>query len=52
MDWKTCGRVGVLAATYCLENKGPQGHTYSIPEFIARYRMNFEDEGCLDLLLK
>jgi adenosine kinase len=52
LDWKTCGRMGALAATYCLENTGPQGHHYTIPEFIARYRRNFDDEGKLDILLK
>ena len=52
LDLKTCGRMGVLAATYCLENQGPQGHSYTIQEFIARFRSYFDDEGCLDLLLK
>jgi adenosine kinase len=51
LDWLTCGRVGVLAASYCLEQSGPQGQTYSPAEFIARYRRFFDDDGRLDVLL-
>jgi len=51
LDWLTCGRVGVLAATYCLEQSGPQSHTYSPAEFVARYRRHFDDSGKLDRLL-
>jgi adenosine kinase len=51
LDWKTCGRVGVLAATYCLENQGPQGHHYTPAEFVARFRRYFDDEGRLNILL-
>lgn len=36
---ETCGRVGALAATYCLENPGSQGHTFDLPAFGARYRL-------------
>jgi len=50
LDWMTCGRVGALAATYCLENRGPQGHSYSPSDFITRYRGYFDDEGRLDVL--
>jgi adenosine kinase len=52
LDWQTCGRMGALAATYCLENTGPQGHQYTVQEFITRYRRNFDDEGKLDILLR
>ncbi len=51
MDWETCGRVGALAAVYCLEAKGPQEHSYTLPEFVARYRENFDDQGKLDVFL-
>lgn len=51
MDWETCGRVGVLAATYCLENQGPQGHHYTPSEFVSRFRRHFDDDGMLDTLL-
>jgi adenosine kinase len=46
-----CGRMGALAATYCLESSGPQGHWYTTAEFIRRFRENFDDEGQLDTLL-
>jgi adenosine kinase len=51
MDWRTCGELGSLAATYCLENDGPQGHAFEIDEFLARYREHYQDEGRLDALI-
>jgi adenosine kinase len=51
LDWLTCGQMGVLAATFCLEQHGPQGHNYTPAEFIARYRRNYDDKGKLDVLL-
>lgn len=51
LDWMTCGQMGALAATYCLEQKGTVNHVYSLPEFIARYREHFDDGGKLDALL-
>jgi len=51
LDWQTCGQMGTLAATYCMENRGTQNHTYSREEFIQRYRENFDDQGALDFLL-
>ncbi len=50
MELITCGRMGALAATYCLERRGPQGHTYSVQEFLARYQQIFGDSGKLDFL--
>jgi adenosine kinase len=50
-DWELCGRVGALAASYCLEHKGPQSHSYTREEFIKRFRMHFSDDGRLDSLL-
>ena len=50
-DWQTCGQMGALAATYCLEQEGPQGHYYTLPEFVARYRQHFDDQGLLDILI-
>jgi len=47
-----CGKVGALAAVYCLEQQGPQGHRYTIAEFIERFRTHFDDGGSLDELLK
>lgn len=51
LDWETCGRMGALAATYCLENRGTQAHHYTPQEFIARFRAHFDDQGRLDVLL-
>jgi adenosine kinase len=45
-----CGQLGVLAATYCLESLGPQGHYYDLPSFIQRFREHFDDDGELDQL--
>jgi adenosine kinase len=50
-DWQTCGQMGALAATYCLEQEGPQGHCYTPAEFVARYRKHFNDQGLLDALI-
>ena len=44
---ETCGRVGALAATYCLEHPGSQGHTFDLPTFLSRYRQVFGE--ALDL---
>ena len=46
-DLITCGKLGALAATYCLEQASPQGHTFTLEEFTERYR-NFYAE---DLIL-
>jgi adenosine kinase len=50
-DWEICGKMGALAATYCLEAKGTQEHLYSLAEYIARFREHFEDGGVLDGLV-
>jgi adenosine kinase len=50
-DWDTCGHMGALTATYCLESDGPQGQSYTPAEYVARYRENFDDNGLLDALL-
>jgi adenosine kinase len=49
--WDLCGRVGALAATYCLEQSGTQNHHYTRAEFVARFRQHFDDGGLLDELL-
>lgn len=51
LDFTTCAQMGVLSATYCLEQRGPQGHHFSIPEFVSRFRLNFNDQGKLNQLL-
>lgn len=50
-DLGTCGRMGALAATYCLEQDGPQGHRFTPAEFVARSRRHYDDGGILDALL-
>jgi adenosine kinase len=42
-SWETTGRLGSLAATYTLESYGTQNHSYTLEEFVARYRENFGD---------
>ena len=51
LDWETCGQMGVLAATYCLETRGPQEHSYTPAAFVARFRQHFDDHGALNVLL-
>ena len=51
LDWQTCGRMGSLAATYCLENEGPQGFHFTVQEFIDRYDQFYENDDKLDILL-
>jgi len=50
-DWMLCGKVGSLAAVYCLEQKGPQNHQYTRNEFVTRFREHFDDEGRMTVLL-
>ncbi len=50
-DWKLCGEIGALAAVYCLEQKGPQSHSYTCAEFVKRFREHFDDHSKLDELL-
>jgi adenosine kinase len=47
-----CGQMGTLAATYCLEQHGGQGHHFTRQEFISRFRQNFDDGGQLDCMLE
>lgn len=48
---KVCAEVGSLCATYVLENVGTQNHHFKIPEFVERFRTQYDDEGLLDTLL-
>jgi adenosine kinase len=50
--WEVTGRLGSLAATYCLEKMGTMSHHYTLPEFATRYRENFGDAPELEDLLK
>jgi adenosine kinase len=42
-SWETTGRIAALAATYVLEQHGTQDHSYSLAEFVTRYRQVFGD---------
>jgi adenosine kinase len=48
----TCARMGSLAAAYCLEQRGPQGHTYTRVDFMERYRRLFDDGDQLESAFK
>ncbi len=50
-SWETTGRIGALAATYVLEHLGTQNHSYTIPEFVARYRETLGDAPELEDML-
>jgi adenosine kinase len=45
LPWDVTGRMASLAATYVLENHGPQNHRYTREEFIQRYRTHFGDDA-------
>lgn len=47
-----CAQMGALAATYSLEEMGPQNHCYKMQDFVTRFRTMFEDDGELDVLLQ
>jgi len=36
LPWPVAGRLGSVAAAYALEQAGPQSHSYSMAEFVAR----------------
>ncbi len=50
--WEVTGRLGALAATYCLEQAGTMKHRYTLPEFVARYRESYGDAPELDDLVR
>lgn len=49
--WMLCGQLGSVAAAYVLEHNGTQNHTYTLPDFVERFRTAFNDEGALDAWL-
>lgn len=49
--WEVCGRMGALAATYCLEEVGTQNHHYTRAEFLARYREAFGKDSIVEKIL-
>lgn len=50
LDLQTCGKMGALAATFCIESKGTQGHSFDLMTFIQRYREQYNDSYALDTL--
>lgn len=51
-DLVLCAQMGALAATYSLEEVGPQNHCYMMNDFIKRFRTIFDDQGTLDVLMQ
>lgn len=45
-----CAQLGAVSASYCLEFDGPQGHQFTLPEFLDRFRDNFGDADEVDNL--
>jgi adenosine kinase len=43
VDLETAGKIGALAATYCLEAAGTQVQSYSREEFVARWESVYGD---------
>lgn len=41
LGWEVAGRMGSVAATYALEHVGGTSHTYTWPDFVARYEASF-----------
>ena len=41
LGFERCGQIGALAAAYCLEEEGTQGHAFTPGEFLARFRRTF-----------
>src|SRR6185369_16899057 len=50
--WEISGRIGALAATYALEQRGTQAHQFTRYEFVERFRQHFDDGGLLDEMLE
>jgi adenosine kinase len=52
LHMECCGRMGALAATYCLEQRGSQGQSFTSAEFFERYCQVFEDGSQLECLFQ
>jgi adenosine kinase len=50
LSLERCGQMGALAAAYCLEEEGTQGHSFTLDEFLARFRRTFDGGPELDRL--
>jgi adenosine kinase len=40
-DWQTCGLLGALTGTYCLEAMGTMGYSFTPEAFAARFEQSF-----------
>jgi adenosine kinase len=43
LELPICGRLAALAATYAIERRGSQEHTYAADEFVERFDRSFPD---------
>ena len=50
-DLELCAQMGAVAAAFCLEHEGPQGHSFTPSELVARFREHFDDRRILDALI-
>jgi adenosine kinase len=50
-DLEICAQMGAVAAAFCLEQEGPQGHSFTPSELVARFREHFDDRRILDALI-
>jgi adenosine kinase len=48
-DYKTCGQVGAVSATYAVEHYGTQNHFFTMDEFKNRYEKSFGETISLEL---
>jgi adenosine kinase len=44
--------MGALAAAYCLEEEGTQGHSFTLGEFLTRFRQTFDGGSELERLTR
>jgi adenosine kinase len=42
-DWKTCGQIGSVAASYAIETYGTQEHEFTREEFCDRYKKTYQE---------
>lgn len=43
-DWKTCGQMGSVAASYAIENYGTQEHEFTKSDFCDRYERTYKEK--------
>ncbi len=48
LDFKTCGQVGSVAASYAIETLGTQEHDFTKVEFCKRYQQTYNSELILN----